>query len=102
MYGRKLEKQVGAQREEPCRNPNGTSNKYTPCYRGINRSVPHTDTLLVEEPVAVLKANRVWGALRGEFCAVSLLVSSKIIYPVMLCEIKHSETAPWTCYRMLY
>uniref|UniRef100_A0A8D2AWJ1 Beta-hexosaminidase subunit beta n=1 Tax=Sciurus vulgaris TaxID=55149 RepID=A0A8D2AWJ1_SCIVU len=78
---RKLEKQVGAQREEPCRNPNGTSNKYTPCYRGINRSVPHTDTLLVEEPVAVLKANRVWGALRGEFCAFTINESKVIDSP---------------------
>uniref|UniRef100_A0A8I5ZT00 Beta-hexosaminidase n=1 Tax=Rattus norvegicus TaxID=10116 RepID=A0A8I5ZT00_RAT len=29
-------------------------------------------SLLVQEPVALLKANEVWGALRGKFCAVSL------------------------------
>ncbi|EHB04777.1 Beta-hexosaminidase subunit beta, partial [Heterocephalus glaber] len=30
-----------------------------------NGASPHTDTLTVREPVASLKANKVWGALRG-------------------------------------
>ncbi|KFO28704.1 Beta-hexosaminidase subunit beta [Fukomys damarensis] len=36
------------------------------CDGRINKSAsPHTDTLTVQEPVASLKANKVWGALRG-------------------------------------
>lgn len=33
-------------------------------------------------PVAILKANRVWGVLRGKSCVVSLLSSSKEIFSV--------------------
>ena len=42
----------------------------------------NTDNLLVKGPVAVLTANRVWGVLRGEFYAVSLLFSSEEIVSV--------------------
>ena len=45
-------------------------------------SVSNADNLLVQEPVAKLTANRVWGVLRGKFFVVSLLFSSKEIVSV--------------------
>lgn len=51
------------------------------------------DSLLVKEPVALLKANRVWGALRGKFRAVSLSLVVEY-YHILLPKIKQSKTIP--------
>ena len=50
--------------------------------RGTCVSFSNADNLLVQEPVAKLTANRVWGVLRGKFFVVSLLFSSKEIVSV--------------------
>lgn len=48
---------------------------------GLTTFSPHADSLVVKAPVAFLKANRVWGALRGKFCVVRLSFSSKDLFP---------------------
>lgn len=53
--------------------------------------IPNTDSLVVKEPVALLKANRVWGVLRGKIYVVSLLLSRKEMFPAGALE-KHSKT----------
>uniref|UniRef100_A0A452DWY5 Beta-hexosaminidase n=1 Tax=Capra hircus TaxID=9925 RepID=A0A452DWY5_CAPHI len=50
--------------------------------------------LLVQEPVAKLTANRVWGVLRGKFFVVSLLFSSKEIFTANESNIVDSPRFP--------
>lgn len=69
-YRRQLEKQVWSSGERNGPEIPITCVENALCYWRINRNsppYPHADTLLVKEPVAFLKANRVWGVLRGKF-----------------------------------